>query len=236
MNLLIEKIQNNRTNQEVLSQLLPIVQSSFIPTKYEQILMTRLRDHQTTTEKFRIYSDKLANLLVNKVIECLPTRKIDIRTPLPSTQGQTLATTVELVSIMRSGDALLDTFIKHFPESNISKFLIQRDEVTALPHFKYMKLSHELISGSSVVITEPMIATGGSLDMVISILLEKGVKEENIVIASVCGAPEGLIHLNSKFPKIKVVLTMLDERLNEQKYIVPGLGDFGDRFFGTPDH
>lgn len=236
MNELIEKIQNNRTNQEVLSQILPIVQGSFLPSKYEQILMTQLRDHQTTTEKFRIYSEKVCGLLINKVIECLPTKTFDILTPVTTTQGQALATKVELVSIMRSGDALLDTFIKHFPEANISKFLVQRDEVTAQPHFKYMKLSPELASGNSVVITEPMIATGGSLDMVISILIEKGVKEENIIIASVCAAPEGLLHLNSRFPKIKVVLTMLDERLNEKKYIVPGLGDFGDRFFGTVNY
>lgn len=233
MKELVKKIQSNRNNEKVLSEIIPIVKCSFIPSKYEQILMTRLRDQETSTEKFRIYSEKICGLLINKVIECLPTKVVDIQTPVTSSQGLDLATKVELVSVMRSGDALLDTFIKHFPKANISKFLVQRDEVTAEPHFKYMKLSPELASGNCVVITEPMIATGGSLDMVISILIEKGVKEENIIVASVCAAPEGLLHLNSKFPKINVVMTTLDERLNERKYIVPGLGDFGDRFFGT---
>jgi uracil phosphoribosyltransferase len=126
--------------------------------------------------------------------------------------------------------------IKHFPNSHVSKFLVQRDERTAEAHFKYMKISPELTSGNPVVITEPMIATGGSLEMVISILKDKGVKEENIIFASICVAPEGLIHLNNKFPKIKVVMTSFDEKLNEKKHIVPGLGDFGDRFFGTFEH
>ncbi len=181
-------------------------------------------------------SEKIGELLVNKVVECLPTRTVEIDTPVTKCQGHTLANTIELVSIMRSGDALLDTFMNHFSGANVSKFLIQRDEKTAEAQFKYMKISPELSSGHPVVIAEPMIATGGSLDMVISILKEKGVKEENIIVASVCVAPEGLVHLGEKFPKIKVVMTSLDEKLNERKYIVPGLGDFGDRFFGTTEN
>lgn len=230
----IQKIQQNRENEKVLSELLPIVHCSFRPSKYEQILMSQLRDSHTSTMQFRLVSEKISELLVNKVIECLPSKSIEIDTPVTKCQGEVLAGIVELVSVMRSGDALLDTFIRHFPGSNVSKFLVQRDEKTAEAHFKYMKISPDLASGNYIVITEPMIATGGSLEMVISILKEKGVKEENIIIASVCVAPEGLIHLNNKFPKIKVVMTTLDEKLNEKKYIVPGLGDFGDRFFGTP--
>ncbi len=228
-------IQQNRGDEEALAKLLPIVQCSFKPSKYEQVLMAQLRDTQTTTTQFRSVSEKIGALLVNKVIECLPSKTVVVETPLTKCYGEALSGQVELVSVMRSGDALLDTFIKHFPDANISKFLVQRDEKTAEPHFKYMKISPELTSGHSVVITEPMIATGGSLEMVISLLKEKGVKEENIIVASICAAPEGLVRLNDRFPKLRVVMTMLDEKLNEKKYIVPGLGDFGDRFFGTPD-
>ncbi len=132
---------------------------------------------------------------------------------------------------MRSGDALLEIFMRHFPNAHVSKILIQRDEHTAKPHFQYKKLSPSITSGNQIVITEPMIATGGSLEMAITLLKAEGVKEEDIMVASICAAPEGLALLNKTFPKIKVALTALDEKLNEKKYIVPGLGDFGDRFF-----
>lgn len=231
----LEKIQMVRDDELSLAQILPIVHCPFNPSKYEEILLSQLRNTQSSTKQFRTVSEKIGDLLVNKVIDCLPTKTIEIETPVTKCQGTILASKVEFVSIMRSGDALLETFLKHFPEANVSKFLIQRDEKTAKPQFKYMKISPELTSGNYVVITEPMIATGGTLEMVITMLKTKGVKEEKIIVASICVAPEGLILLNEKFPKIKVVMTALDEKLNERKFIVPGLGDFGDRYFGTGD-
>ncbi|MDP1835734.1 MAG: uracil phosphoribosyltransferase [Chlamydiales bacterium] len=228
------QIQHNRDNLEVLSGILPIVKCPFCPSQYERILLTQLRDRTTTTSEFRDAAEKLGSLLVNKVIDCIHnvSRK-DIQTPLTSFEGEAFATNIELLSVMRSGDALIDTFISHFPEANISKVLIQRDEETAAPKFMYKKLSSTIASGNPVIITEPMIATGGTLDMTISLLKEIGVREQNIIIASLCTAPEGLLRLNAKYPNIQVVMTVMDDNLNEKKYIVPGLGDFGDRFFGT---
>src|ERR1700722_4702408 len=232
---ILEKIQMKRHDEQTLSELLPIVHCSFQPSTYEEILVAQLRNTKSSTKQFRGVSDKISDLLVNKEINCLPTKSVEIETPLTKCPGKVLACRVEIVSIMRSGDALLESFMRHFPEANVSKFLIQRDESTGRPQFKYMKVSSEISSGHFVVITEPMIATGGTLDMVITLLKEKGRKEENIVVASICVAPEGIIALNEKFPNIKVVMTTMDEKLNERKYIVPGLGDFGDRFFGTSD-
>jgi uracil phosphoribosyltransferase len=229
----LKKIELNRNNEAELQKLLPIVKCSFKPSKYEQVLIAQLRNVESETKQFRLVSEKIGDLLVNKVVSCLPSKTVEIETPLTKCSAEVLESQVELVSIMRSGDALLETFIKHFPEANISKFLIQRDEKTAEPNFKYMKVSPEINSGKQVIITEPMIATGGTLAMVISLLKEKGVHEENVIIASICVAPEGLVSLYQKFPKIKVVMTALDEKLNEKKFIVPGLGDFGDRYFGT---
>ncbi len=229
----LTQIQKNRNNQEILAKLLPIVGCSFTPSQYERILMTQLRDRSTSTKDFRDAAQKIGAVLVNKVVECLHIVSVDIQTPVTKFTGDTLVNNIELVSIMRSGDALLDTFVVHFPEANISKILIQRDEETAKPHFNYMKLSASIAKGNPVVITEPMIATGGTLDMVISLLKEKGVKEENIIIASICTAPEGLLLLNEKYPDIRVVFTVMDDQLNDKMYIVPGLGDFGDRYFGT---
>lgn len=219
---------------EVKESILPeIVKSSGSPSKYERILMTCLRDKETSIKEFREATQKVGALLVNKVIECLPTKTLAIATPVNEFDGEILATNIEIVSVMRSGDALLDTFITYFPEAAVSKFLIQRDEETAEAQFKYMKLSPTIASGNPVVILEPMIATGGTLTNVIGLLKESGVLEKNIIIASVCTAPEGLKNLNERFPSINVVMTVMDKKLNESKYIVPGLGDFGDRYFGT---
>ena len=211
----------------------PILRNYTPPSKYERILLTSLRDVNTPTETFKIMSKRLGQILVAKVVECLPTRNIDIETPVAPCQGEVLENHVEFVSIMRSGDALLETFVNHFPAAHISKFLIQRDEVTALPIYKYMKVSPTLSSGNSIIITEPMIATGGTLDMVITLLKELGIQEKNIIVASVIAAPEGLKRLSDKDPDITVVVSMLDEALNDQRFMVPGLGDFGDRYYGT---
>lgn len=211
----------------------PIVQPSFQQSKYERALMTQLRDKNSSTEKFREAANRLTELLVHRVVEFLPSYSVTIETPLVSYQGEKLQGKVEFVSIMRSGDALLDTFSKHFPESGISKILVQRNEDTAEPDFKYMKLSPTIAKCTTVIVTEPMIATGGTLALVINLLKEKGVQEKNIVIASILAAPEGLAVLNARFPEIKVVVIAIDEKLNEKKFIVPGLGDFGNRYFGT---
>lgn len=228
-----EAILLNREREEVLQELLPIVRCCFKPSKYERVLLTKLRDKHTTTQDFRHIAHKIGELLVAKVVDCLATTSIEIETPVTHCEGEILTQTLELVSIMRSGDALLETFINHFPQANVSKILVQRDEETAIPIFKYMKLSASIAKDHPVIITEPMIATGGTLGMVIQLLKDQGVKEENIIIACVCAAPEGLLQLNKQYPLLNVVMTVLDDKLNEKKYIVPGLGDFGDRYFGT---
>lgn len=229
----ITLVRENKDNDKILSDLLPIVRSPFHPTPYEKVLMTKLRDQNTNMQEFRATASKLAGLLIGKVVALLDLKPTTITTPLTDTEGLTVASNVSLVSIMRSGDALLETFGNYFPEATISKILIQRDEETAKPIFKYMKLAPTIGPDTTVVITEPLIATGGTLGVAIDLLKQKGVREENIIIASICTAPEGLLVLNEKFPSIKVVMVVMDDHLNERKYIVPGLGDFGDRFFGT---
>lgn len=230
---MLEDIRLNRDHEERLAILLPIVKCSFKPSKYEEILMTRLRDVNTSMWDFRNASDKLAGLLVEKVVQILPVTSEKISTPLAPFDGKKIDKKINLVSIMRSGDALLDSFISHFPKATISKILVQRDETTAEPIFKYMKVSSSLGPDSIAIITEPMIATGGTLEMVIKLLKDRGVIEENIIIASICTAPEGLLRLNNEFPRINIAMIVMDDYLNEHKYIVPGIGDFGDRYFGT---
>ena len=232
-NIMLNTIQKYRHDPEKLALLLPIIQCSFEQNKYEQILMTTLRNKNTPIADFRRTADLLAELLVLKTIETLPVEEKEINTPFCPYMGSKMVSDIHLVSVMRSGDALLNVFTKHFPAAPINKILVQRDETTAEPIFKYMKMSPSLTSKSIVIITEPLIATGGTLSMVINLLKEAGIKESHIHIASICVSPEGLFLLNQNFPELKVVMIAMDDKLNEHKYIVPGLGDFGDRYFGT---
>src|SRR4030095_5915358 len=211
----------------------PIVKCFQKTTKYERILLTQLRNRNSTREQFCNAANKLIELLVPKVVECLSTVMVEIDSPVAHCHGEILNECIEIVSVMRSGDALLHIFRKHFPHAAINKILVQRNEDTAQPIFKYKKMSPTLLKAKTVIITEPMIATGGSLTMVIDLLKEYGIKEKNIIVAAVCAAPEGLTRLSEQYPELRIVLIVIDDHLNEKAYISPGIGDFGDRYFGT---
>lgn len=213
----------------------PIVKSYLQPTTYEQILLTQLRDENSSQEQFRYAAHKLIEIsLISKVFDCLDTKIVEIDTPVAPCLGKIVENSVDqLVSVMRSGDVILDILSKIFASAAINKILIQRDEETAQPVFKYKKFSPTISHANKVIITEPMIATGGTLCMVIDLLKEQGVETKNIIIASICAAPEGLQRLAEHYPDINVVVTVIDDHLNTKKYISPGIGDFGDRYFGT---
>ena len=211
----------------------PIVKSPQQANKYERVLMTVLRDVNSSREQFCNAANKLIELLVHKVVECLDTIPVEIDSPVAHCNGEILDDSIEFVSVMRSGDALLHIFSKHFPQAAINKILVQRNEETAKPIFKYKKFSSTLLQAKTVVITEPMIATGGSLTMVIDLLKDYGIEEKNIIVASLCAAPEGLTRLSAQYPELRIVVTIIDDHLNEKFYISPGIGDFGDRYFGT---
>lgn len=223
----------NTNNIQSTAIQFPNVKSPLQPSKYERVLMTKLRDENSSQEQFRNVADKLTEILVHKVVEHLTTIAVEIDSPVAHCQGEVLDDGIEFVSIMRSGDALLHRFCQHFPHAAINKVLVQRNEETAEPVFKYKKFSPTILQAKTIIITEPMIATGGSLTMVIDLLKKEGIEEKNIIIASICAAPEGLTRLNSQFPEVKIVVTIIDDHLNEKFYISPGIGDFGDRYFGT---
>jgi uracil phosphoribosyltransferase len=220
---------------QTFSQRFPIVACPFQPSVYERLLMTRLRDRTTSTADFRTASSQIGNILVSKVVECLETQFIDVQTPVALCTGEVLKKSIELVTILRSGDALLDTFLSHFPNASVSKILVQRNEETALPVLSYVKIPASIRSGGNVLVLDPMVATGGTLKMVLSLLNEKGVLDENIIVVCIVACPEELTELCKSHPNIRLVMSALDEKLNEKKYIVPGLGDFGDRYYGTTE-
>ena len=138
------------------------------------------------------------------------------------------------VSIIRAGDSLLDAVRFCLPSVRVGKILIQRDEESRekKPILYYTKFPKD-ISKKSILLVDPMLASGGSALCAIKCLLDHGVKEEKIIFINVISCPEGIRNLHFLYPKVKIVTAAIDEKLNENKYIVPGLGDWGDRFYGT---
>eukprot|EP01036_Dinobryon_divergens_P032629 gene32628-42263_t len=139
---------------------------------------------------------------------------------------------ITAVSIIRAGDSMLDAFMAIAPEASVGKILIQRDEETSLPILFYSKLPPS-ISTKKVVLLDPMLATGGSAKCAVDVLLKNGVPESNIYFFNVVSCPAGIASLTSAYPSMKIITGCIDEGLNEKNYIIPGLGDYGDRYYGT---
>lgn len=195
-------------------------------------ILSLLRDKKTTTEDFRKAADNMGAMLSFEVLGALDKVEYPLETPLMATKGEQIKKKVVLIPILRAGIALLAPFLKLFPESRVGFVGIRRDENTALPSLYYKNIP-EITEEDVVIILDPMIATGGSGHLLIELLKSLGVKEEQLLYASVIAAPEGLNTLRKAAPHMKIIAGEVDERLNDKKYILPGLGDFGDRYFGT---
>jgi uracil phosphoribosyltransferase len=195
-------------------------------------ILSLLRDKKTTTEAFRRAANHLGSFMAFEVAEILEKVEHTIETPLTKTKGYQIKNKIILVPILRAGIAMLDPFMQLFPASPVGFVGLKRDEETALPHLYYENLP-KIESNDIVVILDPMIATGGSGGAVVDLLKAKGVKEENIIYAGMIAAPEGIAALKKLAPSMRVLCAEVDECLNDKKFIMPGLGDFGDRYFGT---
>lgn len=198
----------------------------------KELLLTILRDKNTKTADFRKSADDLALILANEAAEFLPKEKFSIQTPLAKTAGYKFKNDIILVPILRAGLALLPAFLKTFPEAKVGFVGLKRDEKTFKSHLYYKNIP-KTSKNDNVIILDPMLATGGSLVETIKILLDSGTKQEKIIYVGVVSAPEGIKNLKKNFPKIKTVIAAHDQKLNKQKYILPGLGDFGDRYFSS---
>ena len=171
--------------------------------------------------------------MIEEALNFLPFFEKKIITPTDSEYNGTLfATKICGVSIVRAGESMeagLRAVCKHI---KIGKILIQRDEETAQAKLLYAKLPYD-ISTRSVLLLDPMLATGGTVNKAIDVLLKRGVAQEKIIFMNLIAAPEGIEKVFSDYPNITVVTSEIDDCLNEKKYIIPGIGDFGDRYFGT---
>ncbi len=189
-----------------------------------------LRSRDTDNKLFRETLNELSYLVVYEITRDLPLRPVRIQTPLAPCEAQQLAEQVLLVPILRAGLGMVEGILNLIPNAKVGHIGVYRDEETLQPVEYYCKLPPSAET-MRVFLLDPMLATGGSLAYAITRLKEKGI--QTITVVSVIAAPEGLAALESAHPDVKIYTAMLDERLNDQGYILPGLGDCGDRLFGT---
>lgn len=194
--------------------------------------LSHLRDQRTSLEKFREYSDRICSFLFAEAVAGLTFRKEQISTPLAKINVAKINDEIIIIPVLRSGIAMLFGAMKLLPRIKVGFVGMERNEETAIAREYYWKLP-KITSNSVVIITDPMLATGGSIAHLINKVIKE--KPKAIRIVSVVAAPEGIDRLKKEFPKLdlEIFVAAVDEQLNNKKYIVPGLGDYGDRYFGT---
>lgn len=192
-------------------------------------LLTVLRDRETPPPQFRQTAERLGYLLVAEALSDMATTEVDIETPLEPTRGVMVRRPVVAVAVLRAGLGLLHSVLTLVPDATIGFAGVQRDEDTAEPMEYYTKFPQ--LTTARVLILEPMLATGGSLSWAIDKVKENGAMD--IVAVCVVAAPEGLRVIEQTHPDVRIVAAALDRELNPNFYIAPGLGDMGDRLFGT---
>lgn len=192
-------------------------------------LVTQLRDVSTEPARFRRVTDHLAVILALEATRDLPLKAETIRTPLETMEGQALAQALVVVPILRAGLGLLSPIVELFPEVAVGYIGLARDHTTAVASSYYIKLPP--LTDRPVLIVDPMLATGGSACQAIDAIKEAGATDVRLVC--VVAAPEGVAEVARQHPDVPMFGAALDRELNAQKYILPGLGDFGDRLYGT---
>jgi uracil phosphoribosyltransferase len=202
-------------------------------TNQLRALHTIIRDRNVRREDFIFYSGRIIRLLIETGLNLLPFETCATETPVGRTyDGLRFTSRICGVSIVRAGESMEAELRAVCRSIRIGKILIQRDKVTKLPRLYYSALPHD-IAQRHVLLLDPMLATGGTALAAIQILLDKGVAEENIVFINLITVPEGITAVYQRHPQVRIVTSAIDERLNDNAYMIPGIGDFGDRFFGT---
>ena len=192
--------------------------------------LARLRARETDPDDFRRLSRRVSLVLVSEATRDLPLAETEVETPLEKTRVRRVGTRVVAVPVLRAGLGMLDAFLELVPSAEVGYLGYERDEETAVARCYYEKLPPEL--GEAVVyLLDPMLATGGSAAQAIEGLRSRGA--ETVRLVSIVSAPEGVDQLKQIAPATEVWTAALDRELNDRKYICPGLGDFGDRLFGT---
>lgn len=192
--------------------------------------ITYLRNKETKEYQFRLALRRISYALVNEISNKFPLKEIEVETPLEMTKGFKLERQIVLVPVLRAGLSMVTAFIEMIPDAKVGHIGIQRDEQTLQPVDYYYKTPKNL-EISKVIVLDPMLATGGSASAALSFLKNRGAND--LMLACLIAAPEGVKKLEKDHPEIPVFTAALDRELNENGYILPGLGDAGDRTFGT---
>lgn len=192
--------------------------------------VTLLRDRRTPSNQFRSILRRASALMAFEVTRDLPLRSINVTTPLARTKGSMLSRPVVLVPILRAGLGLVGGFVEVLPDARVGHIGLYRDEQSLKPVDYYFKVPRNL-KKAMVFLLDPMLATGGSLAAAITYLKKRGAK--TLVCVTLVSAPEGVRRVHREHPEVPIFTCALDKKLNSKGYIMPGLGDAGDRIFGT---
>ena len=188
-----------------------------------------LRDSKTPPEEFGVYARNVITMLLYEATADLPVRQGKVQTPLAEADAVVLETEVVAIPVLRAGLGLLAPVLELLPRVSVGYIGLERDEETAVARIYYNKLPR--LQGKIPLLLDPMLATGGSASQALDLIKEAGGRDTRMIC--VVAAPEGVKVLEEKHPEVDVYTAALDSHLNDRAYIVPGLGDFGDRLFGT---
>ncbi|KAL5365449.1 uracil phosphoribosyltransferase-domain-containing protein [Aspergillus floccosus] len=215
-----------------VSKALPYENVHVLPQTPQLIaLLTMIRDKRTGRADFIFYSNRIIRLLVEEGLNHLPVVEQPVTTPVGRNYlGVKFEGKICGVSIMRAGEAMEQGLRDCCRSVRIGKILIQRDEETCMPKLFYEKLPGD-IANRWVLLLDPMFATGGSATLAVEVLKQKGVPEDRILFLNLIASPSGVADFAKRFPKLRIVTAFIDQGLDEKKYIIPGLGDFGDRYY-----
>lgn len=195
--------------------------------------LTVLRKKKTPPKDFRELIVEITTMMAYEATRNFPLEEIEIETPLEKTRVRgRIPSKVCIVPILRAGLSMVDGVLRLFPDAKVGHIGIYRDQDTLKPHEYFCKFPNDLYE-SEIFLLDPVLATGGSVCASIEFLRAKGAKDTNIRFLCLLSAPEGLDMVNADFPRVSIYTAAIDRALNEKGYIIPGLGDAGDRMFGT---
>jgi len=189
-----------------------------------------LRDARTESPAFRRAANRISVLLAAEALRNVPVVTSTVTTPIGPAEGRVLRTDVVVVPVLRAGLGMLDAVLELIPSARVGHIGLQRDEATAIASWYYTKLP-AVLADSFVLMIDPMLATGGSAVAALDLLKRAGAK--TVTMICIVSAPEGVAAVEASHPDVEIYTPVIDRELNAHKYIVPGLGDFGDRLYGT---
>jgi len=210
--------------------IVPAVPVHLVQHPVTQDAVTYLRDKSTTASRFRRLAHRVSLILAIEATRKLPMTLARVETPLEQARGEVLDANVVVVPVLRAGLGMLDAVLALVPHARVGHIGLQRDEMTAVASQYYAKFPARLAS-SFVLMIDPMLATGGSAVMALDLLSRAGASAVRVIC--IVAAPEGVAAVQRHHPGVSIYTPVVDRSLDERKFIVPGLGDFGDRLYGT---